>query len=232
MTNTKSEKELVFEVGAEGGSLEIYRAKNNNVGFNYFLRVSEYDIVEDVASSHRSCLSDNFYSTLSLLEDNYAWFDLYPLFVHEDFREDIADFLVEKLNKKEISNENFKIHKQDWESQLHVNFIYGHHVLEVDYKKIIVSEISKNKGFEYENYGENYDQKLLVNTEESFSYSEPSTHRLPDYNGFLGTVKVVGNSILLLDRKGEIDTIIPADKFIVRVFPVTSKEKTWDWFHE
>ena len=41
------EREIVFEVLAEGGSISIERAENPEIGFDYFLKTQEAEIFED-----------------------------------------------------------------------------------------------------------------------------------------------------------------------------------------
>lgn len=233
MTNTKSEKELVFEVGAEGGSIEIYRANDKIHGrFTYMLKVNEYDFAEDVAVHHGSYVSDNFYTIHFIMEEKYPWYHLYPVFVHEDFREDIADFLIEKLNKKVISYENFNIHKKDWERVLLKKFTLDYRKLDVDYQKIWLEEIIRDVNYSYSRYGDNYELTLIENKRSNYQYKLlPYDENFPDFeSGYLGTVKVKYNSLLIFDKSGNLSYVLPANKYVVTLAPVMSRLKQWKWF--
>ena len=104
------EKELVFEVLAEGGSLRIernYTGENN--GFDYFLNHNETDFTESGLDVNESNVFDNFYEPFEIINSKYPWYNLHLSFVDEDFREYVADELVEKLNEKSI----FKLPKKE-----------------------------------------------------------------------------------------------------------------------
>ena len=81
------EREIVFEVLAEGGSISIERAENPEIGFDYFLKTQEAEIFEDETSVNQTNVFDNFYEPFDEINQKYAWYKLHLNYIDEDFSE-------------------------------------------------------------------------------------------------------------------------------------------------
>jgi hypothetical protein len=103
--NFKTVPETVFEVGAEGGNLTIYRQKDGSTD-EFFLYHNEYDPLADDDATLVNVKKDyeTFDQAFQYIE-RFPWYGLYIVYVHEDFR----DFIIERLNewiiKKSITSD-------------------------------------------------------------------------------------------------------------------------------
>ena len=59
------EREIVFEVLREGGSISIERAENPEIGFDYFLKTQEAKIIDKETPINQTNIFDNFYKPLA-----------------------------------------------------------------------------------------------------------------------------------------------------------------------
>jgi hypothetical protein len=82
--------ETVFEVGAEGGSLRIFRQRN---GSKYIFYHNEFDPLDDETLVSVKKEYETFNQAFQNIE-RYPWYSLYIVFVHMDFR----DFVIKRLN--------------------------------------------------------------------------------------------------------------------------------------
>ena len=96
------EREIVFEVLREGGSISIERAENPEIGFDYFLKTQEAEIFEDETPINQTNVFDNFYEPFDKINQKYAWYNLHLNYIDEDFSEYATEELVKVLNQKQI----------------------------------------------------------------------------------------------------------------------------------
>ena len=96
------EREIVFEILAEGGSISIERAENPEIGFDYFLKTQEAEIFEDETPINQTNVFDNFYEPFDKINQKYAWYKLHLNYIDEDFSEYATEELVKVLNQKQI----------------------------------------------------------------------------------------------------------------------------------
>ena len=96
------EREIVFEVLREGGSISIERAENPEIGFDYFLKTQEAEIFEDETPVNQTNVFDNFYEPFDKINQKYAWYNLHLNYIDEDFSEYATEELVKVLNQKQI----------------------------------------------------------------------------------------------------------------------------------
>ena len=96
------EREIVFEVLAEGGSISIERAENPEIGFDYFLKTQEAEIIDDETPVNQTNVFDNFYEPFGKINQKYAWYNLHLNYIDEDFSEYATEELVKVLNQKQI----------------------------------------------------------------------------------------------------------------------------------
>lgn len=98
-------REIVLEVGAEGGSLRILRErKEDNEAWRFCVERNEtalYDLLSEEDRGElekygsRSVYRYSFGEALTLL-DRYSWFDLYPVKVHPEF----VDSVIAEVGKR------------------------------------------------------------------------------------------------------------------------------------
>jgi hypothetical protein len=88
-------REIVLEVGSEGGSLTLLRERNADEDWRFRIERNEIALYDLLSKEDRGKTGDYFARTgyvqsfpeaLSLL-DRYPWFRLYPVRVHSEFLE-------------------------------------------------------------------------------------------------------------------------------------------------
>lgn len=222
------EKECVFEVLAEGGSLKIERKyKGENQGFDYFLNRIEMDVSESGIDVNESNVFNNFYEPFDIINSKYPWYNRHLSFVEEDFREYVADELVKKLNEKTV----FKLRKKELlEEKLECEFkitekpeIGGLQNISV---KSLIKVIENNYQEFYDDYAKEIGQKFkLKGSYEMWTQEQPYILRnmevINNKNSFdfMGNIEVSGSTIILKDENGQICYVLPSDKYFVSAEP-------------
>lgn len=90
--------ETVFEVGAEGGAIRIFRQRNGSID-KFILKHNECYPTDEVPSVSVKEEYETFNQAFQYIE-RYAWYGLYIVFVHKDFRDFITEKLKDKLKEK------------------------------------------------------------------------------------------------------------------------------------
>lgn len=91
-------KEIVFQVLAEGGSLEILRLKTDeNEKFVY--HHNEFGLIDSDIISNEKSEYDSFQVPFLLIHSAYPWYQLHLTIVHKDYRDYVAEELIRLLNK-------------------------------------------------------------------------------------------------------------------------------------
>lgn len=85
--------ETVFEVGAEGGGISIYRQREGSVE-KFMLSHNEFDPTDEGLEVGIKKEYKTFNLAFQYIE-RYPWYSLYIIYVHKDFRE----FIIERLNE-------------------------------------------------------------------------------------------------------------------------------------
>ena len=193
-------KEIVFEIGGEGGSIAIHREERKDKTV-YIYDHNETDFSNsglDVAYTNEF---NSFEEAFDKLARQYPWHILYLVKIDESYRRLVIDKLLTKLNslnEKEI--QCFDCQHQ-FERQLNTSFqLEKKHVFtglyEIDATPIVelVSNSKKIplKGFNIE-----------------------------------GQVEVLYNSILIKDEEGKIEFILPSDKFFIETRAITELKMMW-----
>lgn len=110
--------EKIFELGAEGGSLTIYKITEGKNQDWYFHRTIEMAFQEfDLNGIDKSSIfSMSFPEAMFKLLNQYPYcLNLYPLYVNDNYKEVVIEFLKQKVN--EIDN------IQTWENLLGIEII-------------------------------------------------------------------------------------------------------------
>jgi hypothetical protein len=97
--------ETVFEIGAEGGSLRIFRQRDGSVD-KFIIYHNEFDPLADDDATLVNIKKE--YKTFNLAFqyiERFPWYGLYIVDVHKDFRDFILERLNEMLIKKSISTD-------------------------------------------------------------------------------------------------------------------------------
>ena len=101
-------EEVVLSVGAEGGSLSVYRVPLADGRWDWEVETNEvatYDLLSDdddldVRSSVRRTGATSLGDALTVL-DKYPWVRLTPMQVHADYRDVILSAVLERGNGRD-----------------------------------------------------------------------------------------------------------------------------------
>lgn len=93
------QSEVIFEVGAEGGSLAIYGIRAESGWFFSRELIDQSSVLLEGGSGiqHTSQIVNSWERALSLL-DKYPWQRLYPVLVHPEFRKEVFDAVLNRYN--------------------------------------------------------------------------------------------------------------------------------------
>ena len=193
-------KEVVFEIGGEGGSIVIYREERKDKTV-YIYDHNETDFSEsglDVAYTNEF---NSFEEAFDKLDRQYPWHILYLEKIDAPYIRLVIDKLLIKLNSPDNVFKNEFYSQHQFERQLNTRFqLEKKHVFtglyEIDATPIVelVSNSKKIplKGFNIE-----------------------------------GQVEVLYNSILIKDEEGKIEFILPSDKFFIETRAITELKMMW-----
>jgi hypothetical protein len=93
---TKADKgEVIIKLGAEGGSITLYGLQTER-GQAFWTEVVEWTLEEE-GIENKSSVVDTWEAALQLLDRNYPWPKLRPIFIHPEFRRRIWIALQERL---------------------------------------------------------------------------------------------------------------------------------------
>lgn len=220
------EREIVFEVLAEGGSIRIERAENPEIGFDYFLKTHEADVLDNELTVNQSRVFESFYEAFDEIHQKYAWYNLHLNYIDEDFREYAIGELVKVLNQKQIET----LKKQELlEEKLQCFFNVAEAPEKNGLKKMKINSLVKVTEHEFiERYDDDQetDKKYQrKGTYEMWTEEQPyylkNTELINSKNSFefLGYLEISGNSIILKDKWKEICYVLPSDKYFVSLKP-------------
>ncbi len=116
--------ETIFEIGGEGGSIEISRRKDES-GEKFIYHHTEFDPTDEGLDVNKNDEYDNFEQPFQLINKRYAWYMLYIETVHDDFRSYIIDQLIEKLNVRPVSPDYLEYNWRKLEDSLKIKLHYS-----------------------------------------------------------------------------------------------------------
>lgn len=91
-----TDPEIMFEIGGEGGSIEIRRRfENGKASFLYIH--SETDMGDEGLDVNKEMAYSSFEEPFHYLTNRYRWYYLYLLTIHEEYQDFIAKKLAEKI---------------------------------------------------------------------------------------------------------------------------------------
>ena len=193
-------KEIVFEIGGEGGSIAIHREERKDKTV-YIYDHNETDFSEsglDIAYTNEF---NSFEEAFDKLDRQYPWHILYLEKIDAPYIRLVIDKLLIKLNSPDNVFKNEFYSQHQFERQLNTRFqLEKKHVFtglyQIDATPIVelVSNSKKIplKGFNIE-----------------------------------GQVEVLYNSILIKDEEGKIEFILPSDKFFIETRAITELKMMW-----
>ena len=78
-------RELYFEIGAEGGGEDLFRVKKDDGSYYFFIGHNNYDFDTDepIFSYKEYSSFEEYFSKLTRME---GWFMLHPLYIHPEAR--------------------------------------------------------------------------------------------------------------------------------------------------
>ena len=114
--NKNGKQELVFKVGAAGGSLSIWSISAKDGTRSFVVKTDESTLKEFMDEDDANGII--FKSTTPLLNSfsdalidlgQYPWHKLYPMFVHQDFMDNVLTAVMNLGGEKEVNRWRWKL---------------------------------------------------------------------------------------------------------------------------
>jgi hypothetical protein len=97
-------KETVFRIGGEGGSVAIHRIQTTD-GTKFLYKHNEFDPIADETLINIETEYDSFEEPFQFINDSFPWYRLYFDIVHDDYKRFVIEKLLEKLNADKVDPE-------------------------------------------------------------------------------------------------------------------------------
>jgi hypothetical protein len=113
--NLVNGREVIIEVGAEGGSIALYGFRTDQ-GWLFTRQVADQtpELIDEEWIEKETPRFESWETALKLL-DRYSWAKLYPLTIHPEFREQIWSAVQERLRNDDGS----ELHLSRWRELCH-----------------------------------------------------------------------------------------------------------------
>ncbi len=121
-TGDSEKREIVFEIGGEGGSISIIR-KQIKSKFEFIYKHNEYDFLDEDLSINIESQFENFELAFQTINNKYRIYFLHLSRVHNDYKDYVSDELVNKLNDHDLKLEDFQ-NQDNFEHKLNVKFVF------------------------------------------------------------------------------------------------------------
>jgi hypothetical protein len=116
-----AEKELVLELGVEGGGATVFRTPLNSGGWQFHVEGSSMYLDENDDEDCRSWRSEPFVSiedALRSVAEDGTWAVFYPVTVHADYRTAVWELVRDTASKlPERYREMWKRRSENWQHQ-------------------------------------------------------------------------------------------------------------------
>ncbi|MEI7503136.1 MAG: hypothetical protein WCJ61_07620 [Paludibacter sp.] len=152
---TNEEKEIVFEIGGEGGSIAIYCERDKN-GVKFIYNHNEIDFSDEGLSINKSDVYEDFESAFQIINERYSWHFLYLLTVDDAYKEYVSNHLINKLNQQKVLSDDFQ-NRSNFEKRLGVKFEFDNGRNKWKKRAKHIDQLIKEAGeFEVEKETESY----------------------------------------------------------------------------
>lgn len=223
----ENQKETRLRILAEGGSVEICSIeKGYNEGFNYFVETSEEQQDGEEFPLKIPIIHESFYGAFDELNDKYPWHKLHLDFVDEDFAEYVSDALVEKINQSKRPFRTFE--KKNFEEKLGIHLRSKEVEIKTGVFSIEVGSLVKTIQYDYIDFADSYAEQISQKFKLDSIVESWDTFNGDSFD-FVGTIKIVGNSIVLLDSDEDVRYVLAADKYKLTSSPLTYTAKKWEY---
>lgn len=96
--------EIVFEIGGEGGSISIYRNKED-LEKKFLYHHNEFDPTDEGLDVSIEDLYDSFEEPFQKINKKYSWFRFGGITIHEDYKDYVFTELILDLQMKGLSED-------------------------------------------------------------------------------------------------------------------------------
>jgi hypothetical protein len=115
--------ETVFRIGGEGGGIKITRLKSGSQEI-FIYHHNEFDPTDEGLDINKTDQYGSFEEAFEKIHQRYPWYSLYVMTVYPDYKEYVLKKLLEILNQKSVSPENFGFSRTQLEEVLDVELSY------------------------------------------------------------------------------------------------------------
>ncbi len=229
----KNQKETVFEILAEGGSLSIMRIRDSS-GEKFLYNHNECDLADEGMGVSEKVAYDNFEQPFQIINSKYLWYLLHLEIVHHDFREYVLAELIKKLNEKQVFDKEMEHSGSRIEEVLGVKLKYDAEPLQNGMQSIKVTNLMKLTEYEYREYTEESGKPARLKGKYEI-WTDDQVYS-PDYMELMtakfefkavGKLEVIGSTVVIRNEFNQIEFVFPSDKYFVSAKPVFGKDKHW-----
>jgi hypothetical protein len=115
--------ETVFRIGGEGGGIKITRLNSGSQEI-FIYHHNEFDPTDEGLDINKTDQYGSFEEAFEKIHQRYPWYSLYVMTVHPDYKEYVLEKLLEILNQKSVSPENFGFSRTQLEEVVDVELSY------------------------------------------------------------------------------------------------------------
>ena len=102
---------IILEVGAEGGSLSVIGAPQSDANWQFWCILDDQTptFIDEDPIHRESNAVKSWGDLIALLDKEFPyWVSLYPLYVHPDFRKQLAELIGHRLMIKQQTRDNVR----------------------------------------------------------------------------------------------------------------------------
>jgi hypothetical protein len=232
-------QEIVWQIKAEKGSVAIERLHESSGDF-FFIRIEgieEGKFLTDAAAQQPFA---SFQNAFQYISGHYAWYVQLLTVVHDDYRQDVVDELLYRLNRFTIDPIQLSRILHGYRDQLHIQLEYGPVRLTNGLQRIRVINLMKLTEHEYHEFSDHYaresGQKFRVRgtyevwtDEQQYSYNHNEIIRHKQEFEVVGRLEVTGSTVIIRDEFDAIAYVFSSDKYLVKTSPILGKTSRWHY---
>lgn len=233
------DREVVFEILAEGGGIHIERQKTKNVE-KFFYNHHEFDQTDKGLEVNKNGEYKTFEVPFQLINSQFSWYMLHLETVSEDYRDYVITELLKKLHQHGVNPKELEYSKPQLEKVLNIHLEFGQKPLLNKLQNITVENLVQLTEYDYQEFSDSYAKEIgqkfklkgtfevWIPSEQTFNYDQVKmSSGLVERFETVGKLELNGNATIIKDEFDRIEYILPTDKFFISATPILSNSKGW-----
>ena len=232
-------QEIVFQVQAVGGNLAIERQHESSGDF-FFIRENHSGPSILGADTHWQQPCESFRKAFQHISTHYAWYLQLLMVVHDDYRQEVVDELMFRLNRFSVEPTQISRIMTSYREQLHIQVEYGPVALSNGLQRICVTNLMKLTEYDYHEFTDHYAREIgqkfrvkgtyeLWTEDQQYNYNHNEIIRRKHAFEVVGRLEVDNGTVVIRDEFGAILYVFSADKYLVHTSPVLGRTSRWHY---